>query len=205
MAEPNSVSLLQWGISIAVPAIAGLCGVSVGALLTARREKIGRRHEFLSKQLTDFYSPLLALRLEVETIGKVRVKVSSGADKVWRKMCERYEGNPQALQQLTQEKGEKFTKIIDYDNQYLESETIPAYHRMIDIFRENLRLAEKSTVRHFPALLEFVNIWDRFLAGSMPGEVVKELAHSEQLLKPFYDDLQKQHERLRNKLAKGKT
>lgn len=204
MAEPNSVSLLQWGISIAVPAVAGLCGVGVGALLTSRREKIGRRHEFLSKQLTDFYSPLLALRKGLETTGKVRVKISCVADNVWREMCKNYEGNPQALQQLTQEKGEKFTRIIDYDNEYLETETIPAYHKMIEIFRKNIHLAEPSTAKHFPALLEFVNIWDRSLAGTLPGEVIRALKHSEQSLYPLYDDLQLQHEKLRDKLAKGK-
>lgn len=205
MAEPNSVSLLQWGISIAVPAIAGLCGVGVGALLTSRREKIGRRYEFLSKQLTDFYSPLLSLRKEIETIGKVRVKIGGTAGKVWQEMCERYEGNPTELQKLTQEKGEKFDKIIDYDNEYLETETIPAYHKMIETFRKNMHLAEPSTVKHFQALIEFVNIWDRFLAGSLPGEVIRALNHSEQSLYPLYEDLQLQHEKLRAKLAKGKV
>jgi hypothetical protein len=205
MAEPNSVSLLQWGISTAVPAIAGLCGVAVGALLTSRREKIGRRHKFLSEQLTDFYSPLLSLRKEIETIGKVRVKISSTAGKVWHEMCERYEGNPTELQKLTEQKGEKFDKIIDYDNEYLETETIPAYHKMIEIFRKNIHLAEPSTAKHYSALIEFVNIWDRFLAKSLPGEVIRALDHSEQSLYPLYDDLKCQHEKLRAKLAKGKT
>jgi len=203
MSEGNSLSLLQWGISIAVPAISGLCGVAVGAFLTARREKTNRRHEFLSKQLTDFYSPLLALRKEIEAIGKVRVRIGGVADKVWRKMCDRYHGNPHELQKLTQEKGDKFTKIIDYDNEYLETETIPAYHRMIDIFTKNIRLAEPATVKHFPALLEFVNIWDRFLSGSLPAEVIKALNHSEKSLYPLYEDLQRQHDKLRDKLAKG--
>ena len=205
MSEGNSLSLMQWGISIAVPAISGLCGVAVGAFLTARREKINRRHEYLSKQLTDFYSPLLALRKELEAIGKIRVKISGEANKVWREMCKRHAGNPPEFQKLTEEHGDKFTKIIDYDNEYLEKETIPSYHSMIDIFRNNIRLAEPSTVKHFPALLEFVNIWDRFLAGSLPGEVIKALKHSEKSLNPLYDDLQRQHDKLRKKLAKGKA
>lgn len=205
MAESNSLSLLQWGISIVVPAVAGLCGVGVGALLTSRREKIGRRYEFLSKQLTDFYSPLLSYRKEIEAIGKVRVKIEGTAGKVWHEMCERYEGNPTELQKLTQEKGEKFDKIIDYDNEYLEKETVPAYHKMIEIFRKNLHLAESSTSKHFPALIEFVNIWDRFLAGSLPGEVIKALDHSEKSLYPLYEDLQCQHDKLRTKLANGKV
>ena len=205
MAEGNSLSLLQWGISIAVPAISGLCGVAVGAFLTAMREKTNRRHEFLSKQLTDFYSPLLSLKKEIEAIGKVRLKIHGVAGKVWREMCSRYDGNPPELQKLTKEKGDKFKKIIDYDNEYLETETLPAYHRMIEIFRNNLRLAEPSTVKHFSALLEFVNIWDRFPAGSLPGKVIRELEHSEESLYTLNDDLQLQHEKLRDKLAKGKA
>ncbi len=205
MAEEVSLRLFQWGISIAVPAISGLCGVGVGAFLTSRMEKIGRRHEFLSKQLTNFYSPLLALRKEIETIGKVRVRIGSVAGNVWHEMCDRHEGNPPELQKLTQEKSDKFTKIIDYDNEYLETDTIPAYHKMIEIFRKNIHLAEPSTAKHFSALLEFVNIWDRFLTGSLPGEVIRALEHSEQSLYPLYDDLQLQHEKLRDKLAKGKV
>ena len=144
MAEGNSLSLMQWGISVAVPAISGLIGVGVGAFLTTIREKTNRRHEFISKQLTNFYSPLLALRKELEAIGQVGVTISDVANKVWREMCSKYKGNPSELQKFTQEKGDKFTKIIDYDNEYLEKESIPAYHNMIEIFRNNIMLAEPS-------------------------------------------------------------
>jgi hypothetical protein len=120
-------------------------------------------------------------------------------------MCSRHDGSPLELQRLTRKKGEKFDKIIDYDNEYLGAETLPAYHKMIEIFRSNLRLAEPSTEKHFAALLEFVNVWDRFMVGALPGEVIRELKHSEQSLYPLYDDLQLQHGKLREKLAKGEV
>jgi hypothetical protein len=203
MADENS--LLQWGISISVPAISGLCGVILGTLLTVWRDKINRRHKFLSNQLSEFYSPLLALRKELQAVGKIRLKISGTADKTWRDLCKRYDGNPSGLQNLGRVKGEKFEKIIEYDNEYLKAETIPAYHSMIDIFRKNIMLAEPSTAEHFPALLEFVNIWDRYLAGTLPGEVIIELKHSEQSLYPLYEDIQLQHEKIRSKLAEGKA
>ncbi len=204
MTDGNNVSLLQWGISIAVPA-AGLCGVAGAAFLTAWREKIKRKHEFLAKQLTDFYSPLLAIREELKARGELRVRISRTANIEWQKMCSRYEDQPQELTKVTRERGDQFKKIIEYNNETLEKEDIPAYHRMIDIFRRNIWLAEPSTVQHFSALLEFVNIWDRYLAGSLPGEVIGALNHSEECLYPLYDDLKLRHDELRIKLAKGKT
>ena len=204
MADQNSLSLLQWGISIAVPAVSGLCGVAVGAFLTARREKTNRRHEFLVKQLTDFYSPLIAIRKELKVMGGIKLKISRAADSAWRKVCNGYEGNPNGLRKVTQERGDAFAKIIDYENEYLEKECIPSYHRMVALFRKNIWLAEPSTVEHFPSLLGFVNIWDRFLSGTLPGEVIQELNHSEESLSPLYDELQEKHDELREKLVQGK-
>lgn len=204
MADQNSLSLLQWGISVTVPAVSGLCGVAVGAFLTAWREKTIRRREFLAKQLTDFYSPLLAIRKELKSMRDIELKISRAADSAWRKLCDGYEGNPDGLKKATDEKRDTFTKIIDYNNEYLGKECIPSYHRMVDVFRKNIWLAEPSTVAYFPYLLEFTDIWDRFLAGALPGEVIQELNHSEESLQPFYDELQKKHDELRENLAKGK-
>jgi hypothetical protein len=203
MADQNSVSTLQWGISIAVPAVAGLCGVAVGALLNVLREKANRHREFLEKQLTDFYSPLLAIRTELKAMRDTEIKISRAADSAWKKLCQSYEGNPEGLRKVTEERREAFTRIIDYNNEYLEKECIPSYHRMIEVFRRNMWLAEPSTVAHFPFLLEFVDIWDRFLSGALPGEVIQELGHSEESLQPLYGELQKKHDELRGKLSEG--
>lgn len=204
MADQNSLSLLQWGISIAVPAVSGLGGVAVGAFLAAWREKANRHREFLSKQLTDFYSPLLAIRKELKAMRDIELKVSRAADTAWRKLCDGYEGDPNGLRKVTDERRDAFTRIIDHNNEYLEKECIPSYHRMVDVFRKNIWLAEPSTVAYFPYLLEFTDIWDLFLAGALPGEVVQELNHSEESLQPFYDELQRKHDELRKKVAKGK-
>jgi hypothetical protein len=83
MADQNSLSLLQWGISVTVPAVSGLCGVAVGAFLTAWREKTNRHREFVAKQLTDFYSPLLAIRKELKAMRDIELKISGAADSAW--------------------------------------------------------------------------------------------------------------------------
>jgi len=205
MSNPDQIEVLKWGISIMVPAISGLCGVAIGAFLTSRREKLKRKHSFLSKQLTDFYSPLLVIRKELKASGELRLRISSAADIEWRKLCGRYEGQPDELRKLSETRGKRFEKIIDYNNEKLKNEALPAYHRMIKIFRDNMWLAEESTLRHFSALIEYVDIWDRFMAETLPGEVVTALGHTEESLYPLYEDLQKRHDEIRSQLAEGKT
>lgn len=204
MSATNEIGLLRWIISIVLPAISGLTGVIVGAFLTARRENINRKHSFIEKQLSEFYSPLLAIRRNLKATGELRVQISSAADSEWRKLFARYEGNPDELRKLFDTKGKAFDKIIDYNNEKLSTEDIPAYHKMIDIFKKYMYLAEPSTVEHFPKLITFVDIWDRFLAETLPGEVVTALGHSEETLYPLYEDLQEQHDILRSKLSNGK-
>ena len=166
MPDTGQIELLKWGFSIVVPAISGLCGVAIGAFLTSRREKINRKHSFLSKQLIDFYSPLLIIRKELKFSGERRLKISSAADSEWRKLCSQYEGQPDELRKLSETRGKQFKKIIHYNNELLKNEALPSYHRMIKIIRDNMWLAEKSTLQHFAALIEFVELWDRFMANS---------------------------------------
>ena len=203
MSEASQGELLKWGISIVVPAISGLFGVAVGAFLTSRRENIKRKYNFIEKQLTDFYSPLLAIRNNLKTTGELRLKISHTADGEWRKLFNGYEGQPNELRKLSESRVDQFHAIVDYNNEKLRNEDIPAYHNMIEIIRKNMWLAEASTIQHFPALIEFVDIWDRFLAGTLPGEVVNALGHDEKSLYPFYDDIQQKHDELREKLAGG--
>ncbi|MBM9512414.1 hypothetical protein [Desulfogranum marinum] len=75
---------------------------------------------------------------------------------------------------------------------------------MLEIIQNNMWLAEKSTLKHFPKLIEFVDLWDRFLKDTLPGEVVQALGHSEKSLHPLYEDLQQRHDELRAKLSEGK-
>jgi hypothetical protein len=204
MPDPTDAGLLKWGISILVPAISGLSGVAIGAFLTTRRETINRKYKFIERQLTDFYSPLLAIRMNLKAGGELRLRISNTADSEWRKLCARFEGQPDELRKLSETRGEKFSKIIDYNNEKLKNEDIPAYHKMIEIIQKNMWLAEKSTLEHFPKLIEFVDLWDRFLKDSLPGEVVQALDHSEKSLHPLYEDLQQRHDELRAKLSEGK-
>jgi len=192
-------------ISTATIAAAGLVGVFLGAWLNGRRERIQRRYDFVARQLRDFYSPMLGLRREVRMRSELREKVREGARAAWNELsaAARREGTPEALQRLTRERGPDFTKIIDYDNQQLTNELMPAYRSMVKVFRDNYWLAESDTRAYFQTLIEFVELWDRFIADALPREVLTGLSHGEHLLTPFYDHLEAKHDDLRSRLARG--
>lgn len=109
----------------------------------------------------------------------------------------------EALQKLTDKRGKEFMEIIEYDNRQLAEELIPAYRRMVNIFRDNMWLADTGTKSYFVTLLEFVELWERWLVKSLPLEVLQALEHGEKSLHPFYEHLQNKHDELRKKLEKG--
>ena len=82
---------------------------------------------------------------------------------------------------------------------------MPAYSQMAKLFRENLWLADPDTREHYERLIEFIELWIRWLAKSIPGEVIKQLEHSEERLKPFYDHVRQRHDDLRAKIEQGKV
>ena len=133
---------------------------------------------------------------------ELRERISNCAGRVWGELCDdaRQAGGPEALQELEHKSWPKFEAIIEYNNQQLQEELLPGYRRMLDTFRDNMWLAEQETRRYFAELLEFLEIWDRYLKNALPGELIKALGHSEERLQPFYQHLEKKHDELRAKL-----
>lgn len=203
----QSMNVIKWGISIGAPIVSALAGVFIGSWLSSKQSKQARKHSFIEKQLGQFYSPMLGLRSEIEMRSELRAKIQNAADTSWKELCEdtRSKGGPEALKQLSDSRFPEFKNIIDYDNHALAEQLIPAYKQILTIFRENMWLAEPETVEYFKELLEFIDIWDRWLARSMPVEVWKKLDHPEEKLKPFYNNLEETHKRLRKKLESGEV
>jgi len=200
----EQIDLIRWTVSIAVPAIAGLLGVGIGAWLTGRREKHQRRLAFVEKQLKDFYSPMLGLRNEIAMRSQLRVRIHDTADAVWRELCSQArEVSPEALGELSKNREPEFTSLIEYDNSQLLKELIPAYQQMATLFRDNYWLAHPETRAHYQELIEFVELWERWLANSIPAEVIQRLEHTEERLKPFYAHLEKKHDVLRQSIESG--
>ncbi len=102
--------------------------------------------------------------------------------------------------QITDTDGPAYDKLQDYNNRQLTDEIIPLYRKMLAIFTDCMWLAEPSTQRHYAALVEYVEIWNRFLDQSLPREVLQQIEHKEEALKPFYADLEQHFTSLSKRL-----
>lgn len=120
--------------------------------------------------------------------------MSGAANAAWRQLVER---TPHAeLQTVLARRFPDWEQIIGEDNRQLVEELLPTYRQMVDLFATHMGLAEPSTRAHFGALVEFVEVWDRWIKKTIPPEVVEQLGHSEDNLSPFYQDLYDQLDRL---------
>ena len=192
LAESNLVTAI-------VTAAAGLAGVVAGGGITALNQRRERRNNRLREQLQTFYSPLLGMHLQVRAKSEVRVKVSNIAQASWPDLFRGVE-SPQIKQRIQDESEPQYVRLIEYSNAQLTNEIVPLYRDMLEHFTKNLWLAEPSTVSHYAALIEYVEMWNRFLDGSLPKEVLDKVEHKEERLKPLYADLKEQFERLRREL-----
>jgi hypothetical protein len=136
----------------------------------------------------------------------LREKVRAAAHAEWQRLCQDARDTadpPENLRKLSTEKGPELERVFDYDNQQLVEDLVPSYRRMLTVFRDNLWLAEPETRSNLGKLIEFVELWERWLAKAVTAEVVRRLGHSEESLHPFYEHLEKKHDELRGRLSRG--
>lgn len=167
--------------------VAGLGGALLGAWLTGRRQQGQRRAEFLEHQLRDLYSPLASLLDQILAKKRMRERVL------------------QVALEDPRVKGDQSNRLVQHDAEHFVEEIFPDYQRMLTIFRDNLWLAEAETRDYFPSLFEFAEIWNRWLKGTLPSEMVHILGHSEEPLQPFYGHLRRKHDELQSKLSQGEV
>lgn len=133
---------------------------------------------------------------------RLRVEVSDAADRAWRKRVDRE--LKRGIDRRDEEPIDEYKKIIQYDARQLREELLPDYSRMERLFSENFWLANPATKQWYEELVKFVEIWNRWIQGTLPSEVLDELDHTEERLKSFYAHLDEELERLRSKLAQSK-
>jgi hypothetical protein len=76
---------------------------------------------------------------------------------------------------------------------------------MLKVFREKFWLAEDSTRHEFEKLIVYIELWNRALDRTIPGEVIVQLGVRESELQPLYDDLDRKFRELRGKLSSGEV
>ena len=166
----------------------------VGALIVyvfgIRKLSIELRNAFIQKQMSGFYSPIAGYRKRIRAKSEVRGKVSIVANEAWKELCVPYSEAKQPMHNH-EELYAPFGKIIQYDNKQLREELMPLYRRILDLFTENYWLADEDTRAYYQDFLEFVEIWERFLAEALPSEVLLKLEHSEEDVLPFYEHVER--------------
>jgi len=192
-----------WKILIYIaPILSGLIGVFVGAWLSRRQSQEQRKLDFYEKQLRELYSPLVGVRKEIQILSEFRLAGEEASQKWWQKVCERSKHikDMDRSVKFYDEEGEKITTQNEYENKQLVEKIIPAYRQMVNILKNNYWLAEEQTKDHFPTLVKFVEVWERYLSRSHPMDVIKEINVSENELMPLYKDIELIHRSLRKKI-----
>jgi hypothetical protein len=199
------------GVSLLSALSPWIGGLGIGALiaavltgwLTDRREHRKQRIDFVSKQLAEFYGPLLGMRQEIFARSELRMKIHNVAETLYQQRLEKYAGNIEALQRASDEYMPLLDAMIEDDNRALAETLMPLYRKMVEIFRDKMWLAEPQTRSYFPRLVEFVDVWDRVLRDALPRDVPGAVGHGEINLHEFYEHVQSTHDRLRRSISGG--
>jgi hypothetical protein len=182
-----------------VSAVWGLLGVIAGSWATGHHQQIERRNGRIKDQLTEFYAPLRGMRADIKAKSDLRVKINAIARNEWPT---KFDGvhDPDVKKKISESNWQGYERLIDYSDEQLRTEIVPTYREMVGHFKSHMAYAEESTIEHYAAFVEFVEIWNRFLANSLPREVAEKLSHAEKNLYPLYDDIEENAKRLSGKL-----
>ena len=170
--------------------LSALVGAVIVYIFGIRKLSIQLRNTFIEKQLSEFYSPISGYRKRIRAKSELRVEISNAANASWQEICAQYTEARQIMNNH-EELFAPYKSIIEYDNKQLREELMPLYRKMLDVVTEKYWLADEDTRAYYKDFLEFIEIWERFLAETLPGEVIKKLDHNEEKLHPFYEHLEK--------------
>lgn len=186
-----------------ISAAAGLGGVYLGGWLSIRRDREKSRNEFITRQLSEFYGPLVSIRTEIQARGELRLKIEIAIDeKHARDLVDAgVYGGQNAIRQATAAAIPPMLAVMRDEYKIFTDVSMPLYRKMLETFRDKMWLAEAETRSYLPSLIEFVDVWERHIRGTMPDEVVREIKHTEENLRPFYAHLTSTHDRLRGIIA----
>jgi hypothetical protein len=184
-----------------ISALSGLVGVFLGGWLSDRRERQKQRNDFIRLQLSEFYGPLLSIFTEIGAREALRVKVV-------RTITHLHERQMQEIRQQGHEVAhhagvDSLNKlaVATNDERRIFCETaMPAYRKMLAIFREKIWLVEPATRNYFTPFVEFIDIWERTLRDTISPDIVTEMGHDAQNLHSFYCNIESTHDLLRQRL-----
>ena len=167
-----------------------------------RQNRLDRSLAFVREQVTSFYAPMVGLRRRIAAQSLLRKELDDAASVDWRAIADKHLASAPDGSTLGRE-FVPFDRMFDYNNRELVQDLIPRYVELLDLFTKNYWLAESSTQIHYQELVRFVGLWQRHLDKSLPVGVLDRVGHSEDRLKPLYDDLEATLARLTATLKEG--
>jgi len=174
-----------WFTSLLGSIPSGLVGAAVVYYFGLRQRAKERRFSFLERQLSEFYAPLAGLRKQIRTKSELRAKIQG------------------SFQDSDVEQVKAFESTIDYHNTQFLKELLPKYREMLALFTDRYHLADADTRTFYPLFLEYLEIWNIWLAKALSAEVLRELDHREEKVQPFYENLEQKMQQLQNEIARG--
>jgi len=163
------------------------------ALSQARNKRIT---DLIERQITEFYSPIWGCVRKIRAQGKLRAELSEASNIAWKKICD----NAPKPFTSHKEEFEPFKRLIDYENLQLNDEVMPLYDQIVNTFTSKYWLSEESTRQYYENYYRFVDIWHRYLNKTIPMETLMEIEHSEKAMEPFYKNIEKTLNSLKQKL-----
>lgn len=193
------VDLGKVTIPAAITLLAAILSARLGYQYAERRFRAEKHLDFVRRQITEIYSPLVGLNERIRTSGELRVELSHGAERAWKRICKEqphpFEDHDKFF--------EPFERQIEKENERFPQFLLPLYQEMVTVFTKNFWLAEDSTKEFYQPFCRFVELWERYLDEAIPSRVLEEVPIEEDSLVPFYEDLESTLARLRAELSNG--
>ncbi|MBM4463837.1 MAG: hypothetical protein FJ012_11040 [Chloroflexi bacterium] len=162
-------------------------------IFTERHFRRKKWHEFDQRRLDEFYGPVFGLIRQGMANAERNIQVSNASNQAWREICER---NPRPFEDHDKY-FEPFKKSLDWENERFRKEDIPAFDKMLEVFKIEIHLAYPSTKALFNQFSQYVDQWHR----PLPYEVLNRLDLSAEPLARLYADIEAHFDRLRRKLS----
>lgn len=169
--------------TILLPALISILSAILVFEWKFRREfQTKKKAEFLEKQITEFYNPMVVLRKKILAQSKIRVEVEKILDEDCKSGFYRRRDD------------DIFSKIIEKHDKDFENIIMPNYRKMLEIFDDKYYLADESVQEWYNEFYRFVHLWDDWLYGPLQQlefESKNRLEIKEERVTKFYELLEK--------------
>jgi hypothetical protein len=180
--------------SLIAPAFT-LFGVVVGVSANIWISKIAFDKSHLKSQLDEFYTPLWATCEQIKAKQRVLKEVIETSIAI-REEDVSHGANQQDKAVIFQNAITRSSSMDAYNRDFPRREMLPLLQRMLDRFTDRMWLAEPLTFKHYGALVEHVEKWNRYTNQSLTPEVIVKLDDTDRLMDAFCKDLKQDFDRL---------